>query len=360
MTPRTPPPLLGLVGDPVAQSVSPAMQQAALDALGLPWRYCAERIPDGEFLAQLAQLKRRYRGLNVTRPHKLLAAQACDSLTPQAQRTGSVNTLTFDHDAILGDSTDGDGMLAAFAQTDGWLASNSASPPTNGDAFRAVVLGTGGAARAATAAFLDAGIGVVVVGRNAVAGRSVIAALTPTAHERGVHLSLLVMPPAGGSRSQGAAIAQGRVQENAGDHLPPRAALDLLQAALAGATALVNATPVGGNDTPGDPLPADVALGAETTVLDMIYTPRRTPLLRRAAAAGCATVEGVEMLVHQGARSLAIWTGLEPPIAVMAAAARAALDAPNRPSPASGATLLPKDDHLFGSTKSEEAVCCDS
>jgi shikimate dehydrogenase len=272
-----------VIGDPVAHSVSPPMQQAAFAAAGLDATYVAERVPLSSFPAAWPELVRRLSGWNVTRPLKEAALGLVDALGPEAAACGSVNTVIADGDRTMGRSTDGGGFLAALARV-------RAEPVA-----RAVILGTGGATRAVTAALSASGARVELVGRNEASGRAVAADLTA----RGTPVVF-----AGGP--------------------------DRLAELLPGAELVVNATPLGDPSMPGrSPIPDDVTLEAlepRPVIFDLVYRPRRTPLLDAAAAAGCPTVEGIEMLIEQGTRSFELWTGLPAPVEVMRAAAYRALE----------------------------------
>jgi shikimate dehydrogenase len=272
-----------VVGDPVAHSISPPMQRAAFAAAGIDADYVAERVPEGSLAAAWDGLRSRFEGWNITRPHKEAALRLVDLVAPAAAACGSVNTVVLEDGRATGHSTDGAGFLDA-------LRAVRADP-----VGRAVIIGTGGATRAVAAALADEGADVRLVGRNEAAGRSVASDL------------------AGGAR---------RVSFEGGvDRLP-----DLLP----GADLIVNATPMGDPSMPGtSPIPDDVALEAleqRPVVFDLVYWPRRTPLLELAAASGCAVVEGIEMLIGQGARSFELWTGRSAPVDAMRAAAYRALD----------------------------------
>jgi shikimate dehydrogenase len=271
-----------VIGDPVAHSVSPPMQTAAFAAVGLAATYAAERVELAALEDAWPGLSRRLAGWNVTRPLKEAALALVDHVAPEAATCGSVNTVVLDGNRTTGHSTDGGGFLAALARV--------RSEPVS----RAVILGTGGATRAVAAALSGAGVRVELVGRNAEAGTAVAADLT----------------------------ARGRPVSYAGG--PDRTA-----ALLEGADLVVNATPLGDPSMPGrSPIPDDVALEAlepRPVVADLVYRPRRTPLLAAASAAGCPTVEGIEMLIEQGARSFGLWTGLAAPVEVMRTAAYRAL-----------------------------------
>lgn len=272
---------VGLIGDPVALSLSPRIQAAALEATGLDWEYLLVPVGRGQLKARWEELRKSFLGLNVTIPIKEEAAELATRLSDTATRCGSVNTLTFNSTEAIGDSTDGAGFMAA-------LVGAGLTAPEH-----AVVIGTGGSARAVVAALAERGAEVQVLGRNAVAGERLALDL---------------------SRS-------GLVGVQFSEIDPKR-----LAAALAGADLLANATPVGGPATPlQSPLPDSIRLAPGMVVVDLVYRPRLTPLLRRAAALGCRVVEGVEMLVEQGALSFECWTGRQAPIGEMRQAAYLAL-----------------------------------
>ncbi|MGH2664116.1 MAG: shikimate dehydrogenase [Actinomycetota bacterium] len=275
---------VALIGDPVSHSVSPAMHRAAFEVAGVDLDYVTVRVPREDLPAALPNLMEQHAGLNVTRPLKEAVIPLLDEVAPEALSAGSVNTIRVRRGRTVGRSTDGAGFLAALRRADA------------GPVRRAVVLGIGGAARAVTWALTRAGAPVTMVGRDLDAGRGVAAAV-------------------------GATFLPWEVRD--------------LAPAVAHADLLVNATPIGqASDTEGCPLPDDVPFHGELTVFDLVYRPRVTELLRRAAAAGCPTVEGIDMLIEQGARSFEIWTGVPAPADVMRAAALAALEAPAREVPA--------------------------
>lgn len=269
------PPKVALIGDPVAASVSPQMQRAAFAAVGLELDYTAVRIGRAELPAAFPGLSRRFVGLNVTTPLKQVVVPMLERVSGLAAEAGSVNTVLFSAGVGYGESTDGAGFLAALARV-------SAAPVP-----RALILGTGGAARAVAAALRSTGTAVAIAGRD------------------------------------GGAVK--RLASDLGAEPTPMQT-SRLAAAVAGADLLVNATPVGAEPAPAPtPLPAAVPLHPDLVVFDLVYRPRRTALLERAALAGCRTVEGVEMLVEQGARSFELWTRCPAPVESMRAAAYAAL-----------------------------------
>jgi len=261
---------LGVLGWPVAHSRSPAMQNAALAALGMAdWHYQLLPVPP-ELLAQTTRGLggAGFVGANVTIPHKQAALALADSASEAARTIGAANTLTFAADgAIAAENTDAPGLIAAIGE------------PLAGK--RALVLGAGGSARAAVWALREAGAAEVAIW-NRTGERA--AAL---AHELG-------------------ARAVGEPQ---------------------GADLLVNCTAVGLAPAPGEEL-AQLGLtaalvGEFETVVDLVYREEPTELLAAAQAQGARTLDGLEMLVAQGALSFELWTGREAPLDAMREAARA-------------------------------------
>jgi shikimate dehydrogenase len=287
--------LAGVLGDPVRHSLSPVMHNAALAVLNLDWVYLALPAPADQLQVVLQGLEAiGCRGLNVTLPHKQAVARLCRQLTPLAERVGAVNTLVpLEGGGWLGTNTDVEGFLAPLRsgadgpQGDGWVGS------------RAVVLGCGGSARAVVAALVELGCGEILL-----AGR------------RRQPLEELVADCRGWA--------------------PQLRPLDWseLDQELSTAALVVNCTPVG-MARAGDPeaqrrTPLSSSqldrLPSGATVYDLIYVPRPTALLQAAAARGGRIVDGLEMLVQQGAAALRLWSGqAEVPVSAMRAAAEAAL-----------------------------------
>jgi shikimate dehydrogenase len=230
------------------------MMNAAFAELGLDWRYVALPIAPERFAETVRALPASgYRAANVTIPHKLAALEVADELSDAGRAIGAVNTLTLHEDGrIAGDNTDAAGLLDALGD---------ARPAT------ALVLGAGGAARAAIWALADAGARVTVWNRTARRAKALAA-------EFGVE---------------------------AADRPGP-------------AEVLVNATPVGLR--PDDTLEGLPLVDARV-VVDLVYGDAPTPLVRWAEERGARVVDGLEVLVRQGARSLALWTGREPPVDAM-------------------------------------------
>ncbi len=259
---------LAVLGHPISHSRSPAMQSAALAALGLgeSWSYEALDVTPEELEGQVQSMPDEgFVGANVTVPHKVAALALADGSSPVARGIGAANTLCFEEGSIRADNTDAIGLIASL--------------PRSVAGSRALVLGAGGAARAAVWALVREGAEVEVWNRTESRARELCDAL-------------------GGSPVL----------------TPEAAAHDLI----------VNSTAVGlrGED-PFTELPLRAGdLHGGQVVVDMVYGEGRGPLLEAAAASGARTVDGIELLVCQGAASLAIWTGREPPLDVMRAAAR--------------------------------------
>lgn len=273
-------PLIVLLGDPVAHSVSPAMHNAALHALGLPGRYEARRV-SGEDLPRAVGILRRapYLGANVTVPHKVAAAAEVDTTSPRAAAIGAVNTIVRDGSSLHGDNTDAPGLLSALEASLGMVPYG----------LRIVLLGAGGAARAAAVALLSGGPARLVI-YNRDPARA--AALADAVRERhGVHV-----------RAADADAARDEAAE---------------------ADLIVNATSAG---LDGTSLPLDgLTVRPGAALFDMVYTPSPTPLMRALAAQGAAVADGLDMLVFQAAESFRLWTGREAPVGVMRETARAEL-----------------------------------
>ena len=242
------------------------MQNAAFAARGLDWAYVPLPVPEGGLEAALAGLPALgFAGTNVTVPYKTTVIAYCDELDGFAERGGSVNTIVVRDGRLLASSTDG-------------LAVTGAVPAVTA---RTLVLGAGGAAQAVATALADEGASIVVAARR-----------RDRAHALAVRLRAL--------------FPDGDV--SAADEWPPR---------TDDATLVVNTTPIRDE--------ALVEVRSEHAVVDLAYRPNGEPtaLVAAARAAGCETVvDGLEILVRQGAASFERWTGIAAPADVMRAAVR--------------------------------------
>lgn len=263
---------LAVLGDPVGHSRSPAMHNAALAALGLAgeWSYEAIEVAPGAFEARVRQMiAADFVGANVTIPHKEAALRLADTASPVAQDIGAANTLVFSEGRIEAHNTDAGGLIAAL--------------PGRPRARRALVLGAGGAARAAIWALAKEGA-VVDVDAVDVWNRT-------------------------GARAEEVAVQLGGNSVAS----PDQSIYGLI----------VNTTAVGlhGED-PFKYLPLRPGGFGEQVVVDMVYGDRPSRLIEAARDDGAYTVDGIEVLVCQGALSLRIWTGRDAPLDTMRAAAR--------------------------------------
>jgi shikimate dehydrogenase len=268
--------VFGLVGNPVGHSRSPPMHEAAYDALGMDARYVTfEPAPEALDRALDGAAALGIAGLNVTIPFKRDALASVDA-TPLAERVGAVNTVDFGTDPPRGYNTDVDGVRRTFARHDVAL-----------DGRDAVVVGAGGAGRAVAFALADAGASVHVANRTV---------------ERAADLA--------------DAVADWGATATAGG-------LDSLDTRLPDADVLVNATSVGMEED-ASPVPAGL-LHADLAVLDAVYTPIETRLLRDAADAGALPIDGAWMLLYQGVAAFERWTGRDAPVDAMNEALRSHL-----------------------------------
>ena len=280
--------LVGVLGDPVRHSLSPAMHNAALAELGLEWAYLALPAPAADLATVVRGLEAMgCRGLSVTIPHKQAVAELCRERSPLAQRVGAVNTLVpLDGGGWMGTNTDVEGFIAPLRHG-----------PWQGK--RALVLGCGGSARAVVAGLVELGFGAITV---AARRPEALAAFTQSCGPWAPQLTPLAWSDLGSATDQvlgQTALAQADLVVNT----TPIGMASATAAGVATDPAAVKACPL-------DPAQLD-QLRPGTTVYDLIYTPRPTQLLRQAARRGCPTQDGLEMLVQQGAAALRLWSGLE-------------------------------------------------
>jgi shikimate dehydrogenase len=259
---------LGVLGWPVAHSRSPAIQNAALRAAGLgEWRYQLLPVPPELFEETVRALPGAgFRGANVTIPHKQAAVDLADGASARARAIGAANTLTFGADGIEADNTDAPALIEAL--------------PFSAEGRSALVLGAGGSARAAVWALLDAGAGDVRVWNR-----------TPERAER-------LCAELGGTPVRTAEPAEILVHCTA--------------SGLDDSAPMFNSLPVGADD-----------LVRYDCVVDLVYRDTDTPLITAARQHAIPSVDGLELLVRQGALSFERFTGVEAPLDAMLAAARA-------------------------------------
>ena len=271
---------VGLFGWPVGHSRSPAMHNAAFRHLGLNWQYMLLPVHPNHVAEAVRGLRGLgFKGANVTVPHKLAVMQALDEIMPEARAIGAVNTIVNRDNRLIGYNTDGVGFLRA-------LREGGFEPRGR----RAILLGAGGASRAMLYALLTEQVQLTIANRTQ--KKADVLAAEFAAH---FNVSIETLP-----------------LDNA----------NALQQALNEADLLVNATSLGMYphiDTM--PLPANTHFHANLTVYDAVYNPLETKLLAQARAAGAKAIDGLGMLVHQGAVAFTHWTGEDAPVHVMRAAA---------------------------------------
>ena len=280
-------PRLAVLGYPVGHSRSPAMHNAALAALGMDaeWSYEAiEVAPEGFEALVRAMPGQGFAGANVTVPHKLLALALADSASETAREIGAANTLIFGPRGIHADNTDAGGLLASL--------------PESPRGRSALVLGAGGAGMAAVWALGAMGARVGIWNRTPARAETVRIEVAERAQQFHVEIEVNVVEP------------------------EPEAPVDL---DLGGFDLIVNTTAVGlGGEDPFAELPLRRdGFAPGQVVVDMVYSSAPSTLLAAAAECGARTVDGIEILVQQGALSFELWTGRKPPLDVMRAAARA-------------------------------------
>ena len=278
---------LGILGYPLTHSLSPVMHQAALDWHSLPVRYNAWSTPPRSLAGAVEGLRNNgYLGANVTIPYKEAVVSILDRADQWGRVVGAVNTIVKDRDRLVGHNTDSDGFIRSLKEAAGFVPKGR----------RVLMLGAGGAARAAAFGLAKERVAsLTIANRTAERARSLSDALERTAKD----VSTVPMES------------------------------DQLRQAAADADLIVNCTSVGmshGGAEGETLLDADmVPPGA--LVYDMVYALPETPLLREARKAGAATLGGLWMLVYQGAAAFELWIGKDAPVDVMFEAATQALAA---------------------------------
>lgn len=266
--------LCAVIGNPVEHSLSPIMHNAAFEAAGLNYVYLAFRVQD--VAACLAGMRacEGFRGMSVTIPHKLAVMDHLDEIDPMAQKVGSVNTIVNENGILIGSTTDGPGVLRAFADAG-----------VNLDGKKVLFVGAGGAVRAVAFAVaeLTKAEQITILGRTP-------SRVTAIAHDL--------------RAKQDASVVAGRLPED-------------LRDAMATHNIVIQGTPIGMYPDEGDTAVPSAFFRSEQVVFDMVYRPYKTRFIREAEAAGCKTILGVEMLVNQAVLQFERWTGVPAPYHVM-------------------------------------------
>jgi shikimate dehydrogenase len=270
--------VFALIGDPVEGSLSPPMYNAAFRHLGLDCVYVAFRVPPALLREAVEGVRAMgMGGLNVTHPHKVRILPLLDGLHPSAEEVGAVNTVRNEGGRLVGFNTDGEGAVSFLRERLGSLKGR-----------RAVILGAGGAARALAFSLLREGAELTVLNRTPSKARRLASEL--------------------GRR--GGKVGWGGLGR------------EEVRGALSRADLLINATPVG-MDREGETLVTSDLMHRGLFVMDLVYHPPETALMREARKAGARAENGLGMLLHQAALSFTLFTGRRAPLEVMRRALRA-------------------------------------
>ena len=279
-----PPIRLGVFGDPVAHSLSPQMQNAALRACKIDMQYARFHIRANELRSALRFLRELdFIGVNLTVPHKIAAFAQIDEADESANRAGAVNTISFREKKVIGSNTDGEGFLRAIR----------AEFSVDVRDLRVLIVGAGG------------GTGQAIAWQCALENCERLVLVNRTL-EKAQALAERLRPFFAGPRVLGPAA---RLEAVPWDEA-------VLRAQLADVDLIVNATPLGMNPSDPTPIPARL-LAPHHMVFDAVYGPSTTSLLRAADEAGARGANGLSMLLHQGALSFSFWFDREAPIETM-------------------------------------------
>lgn len=266
--------LCAVIGNPVEHSLSPAIHNAAFESAGLNYVYVAFRVEDVHGCLMGMRALEGFRGMSVTIPHKLAVMEFLDEIDPMARRVGSVNTIVKEAGRLIGSTTDGPGTLRAFADAGVSL-----------EGKRVLFLGAGGAVRAVAFAMVE----LARVDRVTILGRTT-SRVENLVNDLRLHSSVEII--AGSLSNRFAAVPEHDV--------------------------IINGTPTGMYPSNQDEtLVTAEMLRSEQVVFDMVYRPLRTRLLQEAEAAGCRTIEGIEMLLNQAVLQFELWTGMPAPYEAM-------------------------------------------
>ncbi|MBI4400386.1 MAG: shikimate dehydrogenase [Nitrospirae bacterium] len=267
--------LCGLLGNPVEHSLSPAIHNAAFRKLQLNYVYLAFRVEDLSGAIRGIRALGNVRGFSVTIPHKVAVIPYLDEVETAAKQIGSVNTIVVENGKLIGYNTDASGALRAL---------RDAGAPLKGQ--RVLMLGSGGAARAIAFALAN-GTGIdrlTILGVDEAERRGLVGDLQT---KTSLH------------------VEDGPIDE------------DTLRRSITDSQILLHCTPVGMHPQVEDTCVPASMLKPHLTVMDIVYNPLETRLLREAKAAGCRTIRGLEMFLNQAIAQFELWTGQAAPADVM-------------------------------------------
>ena len=272
--------LIGLIAKPIRHSKSPMMHNTAFEALGLDYAYLVFEVDEKNLKTAVEGLRALdVRGFNVSMPHKSAIIPYLDELLPAAQLCGAVNTVINDHGRFIGTSTDGEGFMTACREAGFDLAGK-----------KVTLLGAGGAGTSiAMQAGLDGVRELSIFNRND--------RFWQRAVENGEKLN---------------------AKTACKTSVYPLEDVERLQKEIDASDMLINATSAGfGEQIALSPIPETILLRSDLVVTDAIYMPVKTVLLERAEKAGCRIMNGLGMMLYQGAAAFKLWTGKDMPIEIV-------------------------------------------
>ena len=278
--------MVGLIGDPVSHSVSPEMHNAAYKELNLNYKYISIKVAKKDLKAALDDIRKKdFAGVNVTVPHKEAVILLLDEVTKLPRLIGAVNTIKNENGKLVGYNTDGAGFVESLKE-DGKIDPKGKN---------VVLIGAGGGAKAVAIMLAEAGIKSL--------------AITDVLKEKASDLTEHVKSH---FKIDVAAVSQ---------------VSDDFKGAIKNCDILINATPVGMHPKVNEcPISEDIKIPKGILVCDLIYNPPESKLLKKAKESGAKTLNGIGMLVRQGALSFYIFTGKKAPVETMKAAVLKALN----------------------------------
>lgn len=268
--------IVGIFGHPIEHTISPYMHNSAFETLGIPYCYLPFDIDPKDLEICIRSINPLgIKGVNITIPFKTQVVPYLDELDSNAKLIGAVNTIEARDGKLIGHNTDGKGFINAFNEEVGISISKR----------RFVVIGAGGAARAVSTALAAEGAGeIIIINRTSLKGKELASDLLRNFYDLKV-----------------SAI-----------EFDPYKINDLIM----DGDVIINTTSVGMKKSDPSIIPPDI-LRSSMAVCDLIYNPPETPLLKAAKSAGVKFMNGLGMLIHQGALSFEIWTGLKAPVEIM-------------------------------------------
>jgi shikimate dehydrogenase len=271
--------IFGLIGDPIKHSLSPAMHNAAFKELGLDCVYLPFKVPKSMLADAMGGVRTLgISGLNVTHPHKEGVVNFLDELNPVAKMVGAVNTIKNLNGKLVGFNTDGEGAAQALINSTGKLQGK-----------KVLVLGAGGAARAIAFSLIQNGVELSIANRTVSKGKALANSIE---QQLGKRVKVLSMER------------------------------DYLTREIKNTDILINATRVGMSPAANQTLVTSDMMHPGLLAFDIVYEPLQTKFIQEARKVGARTLTGIEMLIHQGAISFQIWTGMPAPVDVMRTAAK--------------------------------------